>query len=627
MSSRKRAAHRRLQPYAWLGAGAVTLGMGAAIVGGPAVAMASTGADSAGGTSASASSDAASNDTKGEATHARASRTGRVNANSANDNSTSDATPVRRGRVLAAVEDVLPQVPAAAAATPAAAAVDSAASKNDAPAAAAAPAVTHPRLARISRDLTALVQSLPDTVPTVKAPAASVSAAAADPTPSYPESYLPGAPTIGGTNPGNQIIPGLHVQLALDEIAATQGLIKQATWGSGNFLAGIGSIAPQALLATAQLALMAWGATNPGVQNFLASTHGIPLVKWVARIAVFNELLVPTASQIAMGAAGLLIPTLGWVGADVTPAEEMLASAQENGKVYAIVPIRMKLGTEPTVKARINGGSKATLLVDTGASGIVVSPNAINVQNLGTPTGSGNSCFSGGLCYHYETYDTTVDLGNGATTTAPVNVVTDNDEYPESVQTFEDFFGWGADGIIGVGANTAGPGPSPIPTAAMPGELSDGALIFQNPLIFGLGSVMILGPNPLPTRVSVTGAPDAWVKVSVADGAKGTNGAIIDSGGVYGTILRSNVPDSVTPVNVDGTDYLPTGTKIDVYAPDGTTLLYSYTAKNPNNGQGTPVIDEGLFNTGNAPFAQGPIYLNYGADQPYGQGSTDFSIW
>jgi len=57
---------------------------------------------------------------------------------------------------------------------------------------------------------------------------------------------------------------------------------------------------------------------------------------------------------------------------------------------------------------------------------------------------------------------------------------------------------------------------------------------------------------------------------------------------------------------------------------DGLTLLYSYTTQ--GGASATPFIETGLFNTGNAPYAQNPIYLNYGAT-PYGIGSTDFSIY
>ena len=131
-------------------------------------------------------------------------------------------------------------------------------------------------------------------------------------------------------------------------------------------------------------------------------------------------------------------------------AQTEVAAARQDGKVYAVIPVRMVANTQPVVGVSVNGGSSATLLVDSGASGLVTT--ADKVGTLGTPTGSGESCFSGGLCYHYETYDATVDLGGGAVTTAPVNIVTNNDEYPDSVADFKEFFAWGADGILGTGA-------------------------------------------------------------------------------------------------------------------------------------------------------------------------------
>ena len=297
-----------------------------------------------------------------------------------------------------------------------------------------------------------------------------------------------------------------------------------------------------------------------------------------------------------------------------------MADARQNGKIYAKVPIQMKLGTQPMVNVKIAGGRNASLLLDAGASGLVTTRDKIGTASLGAKTGQGNSCFSGGLCYHYETYNTTVDLGDGAVATAPVNIVTDipgDPDYENSVANFKEFFSWGADGILGVGANTAGPGPVPIPTAAMPGELSDGVLIYQNAYPFGLGGYMILGPNLFPTKVSLPGAPDAYVKVSVNGGPPQDGAAIIDSGGVYGTLNRSLSPAVGTNVAA--------GTKIDVYALDGTTLLYTYTTQSGNSA--TPYIETGLFNTGNAPYAQNPIYINYGYDKPYGIGSMDFSIY
>lgn len=621
MSQRKRSPRRRIQPYAWLGAGAVTLGMGAAMVGGTAVAFADTGTDSAASTSSTSSSDTASNatrsETKNSAPKHRAARAARADANAGDDDA---AAPSRRSRVAAVTPDLTAEptvAPAAAVQAPAATTGPVAA--NDAPTAAATTPTTpmvdrttrQARQARIT-DVVAPDPAVADS-PSQPAPAAAVAPAATTPAPSM-ESWLP-----GGTNPDTRIVPGARVALAMGEIKAAQALITQETWGSGNILAGIGAIAPQALLATAQLSLMVWGATNPGVQNFLASTEGIPLIHQIAQIAVFNEFLVPRLTDLSLTGAALLIPALGWVGADVDAAQAAVASARQNAKIYAVVPIRIKAVTQPMVNAKINGGSNASLLVDSGASGLVTTRDSIGTAPLGAPVGSGNSCFSGGLCYHYETYLMPVDLGDGAVATAPVNIVTDipgDPTYENSVANFKKFFFYG-DGILGVGANTAGPGPAPIPTAAMPGELHDGVLVFQNFWPLGLGGFMILGPNPLPTRVSLPGAPDAYVKVRVNDGPLQDGGAIIDSGGVYGTLNRSLYPGSPA-----GT-YVPADTTIDVYAPDGETLLYSYTTGNET----TPFIDAGLFNTGTAAFKQNPIYLNYGASDPYGIGSTDFSIW
>jgi hypothetical protein len=482
------------------------------------------------------------------------------------------------------------------------------------------PAAAVARTAPTGREATPVVSSpgpadpapVADSTPTADVsapgPAAAVApAAVVDPAPSM-ESWLPTTP----------IVPGAHVKLALQQIEQSQALITQETWGSGNVLAGLGSFGPQAALATASLMLGIWASSIGNAQSFVASTVDNPLIHGIAQANLQNELIYPKLSDASLVTASALITPLGWFGADVAPAKALVADARENGKVYAKVPVQMVAGTEPVVKAKINGGSNTTLLVDTGASGLVTTADKVPAAGLGPKTGEGNSCFSGGLCYHYDTYETTVDLGDGAVGTAPVNIVTDNAEYPDSIKNFKEFFSWGADGILGVGANTAGPGPAPIPTAAMPGELSDGVLIYQNAYPFGLGGYMILGPNLFPTKASLPGAPDAYVKVSVNGGTQQDAAAIIDSGGVYGTLNRSLYPGAPTG------DTVPAGTEIDVYTADGMTLLYSYTTQSGD--ATTPFIDAGLFNTGNAPYAQNPIYLNYGAT-PYGIGSTDFAIY
>ena len=622
-ATRKRAARSRIQPYAWLGVGAVTLGMGAAMVGGTAVAFADTGND-AGDTSSSQKADtgsSASTSTKTEGTR-RAGHVGRAttSAASAADSAAVSSAPVRRGRASAVVEtpDTVPVV-AEAVSPPASTPVVE--NNKPLPAAAvetsrqAAPAVRSaiPRATAPAADSTPTAEVSAPAPATDLAPAAAVAPAAVDPAPNM-KSWLPAEP----------IVPGAHVKLALQQIEQSQALITQETWGSGNILAGLGSFGPQAALATAQLMLGIWASTIVNAQSQVANTVGKPLLHSIAQSRLQNELTYTKLAGLSLQTASVLITPLGWFGADVEPAKALVEEARQNGKVYAKVPLRIVGGTEPVVDVRLNGGSKAAMLVDTGASGLLTTRDKIGAGDLGPKIGGGNIDFSGyeGAGFHYDTYNVTVDLGDGAVTTAPVDIVTDNAEYPNSVANFKDWLAWGnlpdADGILGVGANTEGPGPVPIPTAVMPGELSDGVLIYQNAYPFGLGGYMILGPNLFPTKASLPGAPDAYVKVSINGGAKQDGAAIIDSGGVYGTLNRDLYPGSPAGNSV------PAGTKIDVYTADGATLLYSYTTQGGN--APTEFIDSGLFNTGNAPYAQNPIYLNYGAS-PYGIGSTDFSIY
>ena len=160
--------------------------------------------------------------------------------------------------------------------------------------------------------------------------------------------------------------------------------------------------------------------------------------------------------------------------------------------------------------------------------------------------------------------------------------------------------GAGADGILGVGPNAVGPGPS-IPTTALPGDLAQGVLIDVP------NGVMVFGPNPLPARVSVDGSPGSVVQVQVGDGPKQRVSALIDSGGVYGTIPSSVVGSGLAP-----------GTVVSVYSTDGATLLYSYTVTGTN---APTVTSGGAMNTGFLAFAQQPVYISY---SPTGVGTTIF---
>lgn len=642
---RSRAKGRRIQPYTWLGAGAVTVGLGAAMVSGTAVAFADAGPEDGARSTAAASAGETSSAPTSVTADGSAQNRKKVATRSVRDSATQSAQQgagAAKGRASTATDvsaDIAESAPGAATSpTPQPAGVQTAealpvealpadglADRTPAEALGATAPSVGGDLAATPAPRSLAVRGQRVALPETIVPVAAVDVTSTDPAPA-PAAAVPGAaanpaPNMTSWLPETPIVPGAHVQLALQEIAAAQGVIQNQTWGSGNLIAGLAAIVPQVFLAGAALSLTAWQATNPGAQQFLGAVAGIPILAQIAQLNLVGTMLWPSFAEMSLAGAEVFLPLVGVFGAPgaVALGQPLIAAARQDGKVYAVVPLQIKATTQPVTTVSINNGSRTPLLVDTGASGIVVLPTA--VPNLGqlVNVGSGDSCFSGGLCYHYETYETSVDFGGGAVADSTlVNVVTNNDQYPNSVANFQTYFSWGADGILGVGANTAGPGPAPIPNTDLPGELSDGVLIFQNFLPFGLGGLMVYGPNPLPTRVSLPGAPDAYVKVRVNGGALTDAGSIIDSGGVYGTLPLANAPDG----SVAGQN-LPAGTVISVYAPDETTLLYTFTTL--SGLAGTPVIQTGLMNTGNAPYQQNPIYMNYAG--PDRIGSTDFSIW
>lgn len=594
-----RAPRRRLQPYAWLGAGAVTLGVGAALAGGTAVAYADTGSSGGSAKSASASSDSSSQDssandssTTAKKTTAHSARSSKVSSSggntSAKDSSTSDT-------VSAAAATTTETVAAAASTTASATSTTEAATEPT--------TVTSTSVAHTARVKATAETSTAATSSTAETTSEATALAAADPTPSS-TSYLP-------TNP--QIVAGVAYTLGRQQLVDAQTELTAATWGSGNIAGGLAAIVPQLFLSSAAATLDFWSATNSGAQGFFAATANIPIVHQLAGGNLLVNMLLPSLAGAELNGAAFFLPLVSlFTGSgSLDSVTNSLSAATSNTRVYGIVPVTMKATTEPVVYISVNGGPSVPVLVDTGSSGLVISYNAVNQNGLGSPTGSGSITYSGAPteAYDYNIYTTTVDFGNGIVS-APtsVDVVTQADS-----AAFENFLSWGAEGILGIGANAAGPGPS-IPTTSLPGELSDGVLLYQG-LFFGLGGLMIFGQNPMPVRVSVPGTPDAWVQVQVNNGTKTTVGSIIDSGGVYGTMLQSIVGGSIGST-------VPAGTKISVYTADGSTLLYSFITTS----FGSPtVISTGLINTGYYAFQQGPVYINYAYDNPYGIGSTDFN--
>ena len=583
--------HRRIRPYAWLGTAAVTLGLGAAMVGGTAVAVADVGAGAGSAPNSTSEGTPSAGTTSGSAASESAARGG---------------TP-RQSRAVAGRAKAVSQVPAAAAASSSVPAADVPVAAPPTNAALARPSARR-TAAGLSRSAVSAIPALPALPALPTAHPASALPAATPPPPGADPSY-----NMASYLPADPIVPGTKVALALQQISDAQVLLNQQTWGAGNIAAGVASIVPQLFLAEAAWSLTAWQNNMPAASQAIASTAGIPLIHQATQVNLLVTMSLPMLAEAGLTGAALLLPLVNLLGAAVAPTQALVGQARSNGKVYAFVPVQMRAVTEPVVSVSVNNGPGNPMLVDTGSSGLIITRDSAP-GDLGEPVATGEIRFSGDLTktFRYTTYVTTVDFGGGAVT-APtaVNIVDDAD-----AAAFEEFLKPAqVVGILGVGANTYGPGPDgyTIPTAALPGELSDGFLLYQGALL-GLFGVMVFGPNPLPTRVSVPGAPDAYVTVSVNDGPKQTAYSIIDSGGVYGTLPA---------YLIGGANSVPTNTKISVYTADGATLLYSYNTIGSNS---PTVVDDGaLMNTGYIPFQQGPVYINYAA--PDRIGSTDFAIW
>ncbi|SPM26710.1 PecA family PE domain-processing aspartic protease [Mycobacterium terramassiliense] len=271
----------------------------------------------------------------------------------------------------------------------------------------------------------------------------------------------------------------------------------------------------------------------------------------------------------------------------------------------ATAPLTIFGGTEPLVNASVGTGSGMPLLVDTGSTGLVVPftkvGGLLGLLQLGIPHGLGIGGYSGGLDYVYATYNAPVNFGGGlVTSSTPVNV--ELFAWPVSIQsamnsglTFQSFFATdGASGVLGVGPNAGGPGPS-IPLQALPSPYNQGLLINQtvaNPYLQFGAQPTIQGH---PVLATLNGSPITNLEVSVAGGPMQTVSSIVDSGGVEGTL----------PASIGASP----GQLIQVYDSTGTHLLYSYTY---NSDYFPTPISSGLMNTGNLIFDEHPVYVNFG---------------
>jgi hypothetical protein len=314
----------------------------------------------------------------------------------------------------------------------------------------------------------------------------------------------------------------------------------------------------------------------------------------------------------SLNSIDLAVPAASEPAAAVAAAAEPAASS-------GTIPLTVLEGTEPAVNASIDGGGSVPLLVDTGSSGLVVPYTDLGdnfftqleaLFQLGSPESYGISGYTGGVEYVYGVYNTVpVDYLNDDGTTAlatngPVDVelFSWSNNLSNPFENFQSFLsGNQVDGILGVGAGTAGPTTTPF--------AGDGSVLVDIP-----NHQLVIGEaNPFPNAPSTAGTGVSDVFEQIGTGAQKEVTNIIDSGGVFGTISSS----------LESGSSVPAGTLISVYNADH-DLLYSYTTNgNFDVGTGTGVSDSPTvvsgtnIDSGVLPFLDRGVYIDYAGDETY----------
>jgi hypothetical protein len=287
------------------------------------------------------------------------------------------------------------------------------------------------------------------------------------------------------------------------------------------------------------------------------------------------------------------------------------------GLLHDSVSVTMYQSTEAIVYISVNNGQSIPVLVDTGSTGLVVPLRYVNIWGLGLPTGIGVGGYSGGLDYVYLNFNTSINFGNGIVT-APTNVDVEIFAFPTSLQSLftNSFITYfepdGVVGVLGIGSNASGPSTS-SPTTALSSSLGAGETLNE------ITGTLTFGSNT-GSGTTVTGSPVTNLELSVKYGNNTvvTNyvASTVDSGGVYGTILSSDIPTGAE----DSSGTLTPGTIVTVYTTSGTEL-YTYTVSNAT--ASPTVISSGDMNTGYWAF-QGSNGV-YVSNLPAGTGSTTFN--
>jgi hypothetical protein len=297
------------------------------------------------------------------------------------------------------------------------------------------------------------------------------------------------------------------------------------------------------------------------------------------------------------------------------PASAVAAADSPTSGTYDI-PLTVQEATEPTVDVSVGGGPSVPMLVDTGSSGLVVPWESLgtndfqaleNLFQLGAPSNYGISGYSGGVDYLYLTYNSVpTDYGDGVLdTNGPVDVEVLS--WPTSFSSPPNFETFLSDddssGILGIGADTAGPTTSPLE--------ADG---FNGVLVNIPGKDLVVEPTAPTGGDTIAGAPltSGTLTEVVTNSSNQTVGSgliynDVDSGGVYG-----NIPSSIA-------SNVAQGDTVSVY--NGSTLLYTYQVGTDSLGQSeAPESVSGIGTAGNPidsgvePFLQEPIYIDYPND-------------
>ncbi|WP_369831885.1 PecA family PE domain-processing aspartic protease [Mycobacterium sp. E796] len=284
------------------------------------------------------------------------------------------------------------------------------------------------------------------------------------------------------------------------------------------------------------------------------------------------------------------------------------------------MPLTMS-DTDAMMTISINGGPSVSAIVDTGSAPLLVPRTDVNMTGLGAPTGHSNASYGSNSAYstyYYDSYDTTVNLGNGIVAKTSVDVAyraTWTIVHADGSMTTTPLDISTLTPTLGIGPDAGG---TPA-TVSLPGVLGDGVLINEPARYFQFGA------NPLSAIHSISGAPAVTatndLQISINGGPlQTTSGAYIDSGDLNGTI-----PDNLLAPGAPDGETLPTGTTIAVFTSGGEEL-YSYTVTGSANApevisSATVSGFPGIFNTGYVPFSLGPIYV---ANNPSGVGATVF---